>query len=79
MISESELKYFEKFYIMATKALSMTDPTIDDLKELENKFREVSMVIQAEFFDDAHKMMGDYIMKLQIKRSEDIMLFTMMR
>ena len=74
MIPERELKYFERFYIMATKALSTMNLTEEDINEFEKKFRAVTIVMQSEFFDDAHRMMGTYLMQLQHRRREGVFL-----
>lgn len=71
MIPEKEMEYFKKFCSMYTKSLALSNLEKEDIDEAEKKFRVVSILLQTEFYNDAHKMMGHYVMELQVKRGID--------
>ena len=71
MIPEKEMGYFRMFCSMYTRSLALSNLTMEDIDEAEKKFRVVSILLQTEFYDDAHKMMGHYVMELQDRRGID--------
>lgn len=71
MIPQREMEYFKKFCSMYTKSLALSNLEKEDIDEAEKKFRALLILLQTEFYDDAHKMMGHYVMELQAKRGID--------
>lgn len=71
MIPYEEMQYFKKFCSVYTKSLALSNLMKEDIDEAEKKFRVVLILLQTEFYDDAHKIMGHYLMELQSRRSVD--------
>lgn len=60
--------YFQKFYMMATKSLALSNLSKEDMKDFMEKFAVITLLMDAAKYDEARKKMGDYLMEIQSKR-----------
>ncbi len=70
-IPPSERKHFEKFYLMFSKIMALGNIKEYHVLSILIAFEEVCILLEMGLYDDARKMMGKELMKMQVSRSVD--------
>lgn len=65
----AEKKHFEKFYLMFSKIMALGNIREHHVLSILIAFEEVCILLEMGLYDDARKLMGKELMKMQISRS----------
>ena len=68
-IPPAERKHFEKFYLMFSKIMALGNIKEHHVLSILIAFEEVCILLEMGLYDDARKMMGKELMKMQVSRS----------
>ena len=68
-IPENERKYFEKYYMMCSKVIAISNLDKKEVQELKETFNTIAQLIEDKKYDEAREKMAESIMKLQLRRS----------
>jgi len=68
-IPPSERQYFEKFYLMFSKIMALGNIKRTDVFPILIAFDEICILLEMGLYDDARKIMGRELMKMQLSRS----------
>lgn len=68
-IPPSERKHFEKFYLMFSKIMALGNIQRSDIFSILIAFDEICILLEMGLYDDARKIMGRELMKMQLSRS----------
>jgi len=70
-IPPAEKAYFNQFYLMFSKIMALGNIKRTDIFPLILAFEEICMLLEMGLYDEARKIMGKEIMKMQCSRSVD--------
>ena len=70
-IPPRERVYFEQFYLMFSKIMALGNIKRSDIFPLIMAFDEICMFLEMGLYDEARKIMGRELMKIQSSRSVD--------
>ena len=70
-IPPTERKHFEKFYLMFSKIMALGNIKEYHVLSILIAFEEVCILLEMGLYDDARKLMGKELMKMQVSRSVD--------
>ena len=70
-IPPSERRHFEKFYLMMSKIMALGNIKREDIFPIIMAFDEICILLEMGLYDEARKIMGKEIMKMQCSRSVD--------
>lgn len=70
-IPPAEKQYFNQFYLMFSKIMALGNIKRSDIFPLIMAFEEICMLLEMGLYDEARKIMGREIMKMQCSRSID--------
>lgn len=65
----TERKHFEKFYLMFSKIMALGNIREYHVLSILIAFEEVCILLEMGLYDDARKIMGKELMKMQVSRS----------
>ena len=68
-IPPSERQHFEKFYLMFSKIMALGNIKRSDVFPILIAFDEICILLEMGLYDDARKIMGRELMKMQLSRS----------
>ena len=68
-IPPAERKHFEKFYLMFSKIMALGNIKEYHVLSILIAFEEVCILLEMGLYDDARKLMGKELMKMQVSRS----------
>lgn len=70
-IPPSEREHFNKFYLMFSKTMALGNIKRTDVFAIILAFDEIITLMEMGLYDEARKIMGKEIMKMQVSRSID--------
>ena len=70
-IPPREKQYFDQFYLMFSKIMALGNIKRSDIFPLIMAFDEICMFLEMGLYDEARKIMGRELMKIQCSRSVD--------
>jgi len=70
-IPPRERHHFEQFYLMFSKIMALGNIKRQDVFPIILAFEEICMLLEIGLYDEARKLMGKEIMKMQVSRSVD--------
>lgn len=68
-IPPRERVHFEQFYLMFSKSMALGNIERRDVFSIILAFEEICMLLEIGLFDEARKLMGKELMKMQVSRS----------
>lgn len=68
-VPPSERKFFQRFYLMFSKIMALGNIKRQDIFPVIMAFEEICMLLETGLYDEARKLMGKELMKMQLSRS----------